>query len=98
MIFAPKSRRSSASTRRRRPARTPGPASRHLLPGQQHHHRGPVRTEGHRNADEGQRHAACRGDNTAYSALVSRYMMAVEHQHGGLSMDTAEAGLRTACT
>lgn len=37
------------------------------------------------------------GDNTAYSALTSRYMMALEHQHGGLALDTAEAGLRTAC-
>lgn len=37
------------------------------------------------------------GDNTAYSALTSRYMMAIEHEHGGLSLDTAEAGLRTAC-
>ena len=37
------------------------------------------------------------GDNTAYSALVSRYMMALQHEHGGLSLDTAEAGLRTAC-
>ncbi|MEI6253755.1 MAG: neutral zinc metallopeptidase [Mycobacteriaceae bacterium] len=37
------------------------------------------------------------GDNTAYSALTSRYMMALEHQHGGLTLDTAEAGLRTAC-
>ena len=37
------------------------------------------------------------GDNTAYSALTSRYMMALEHQHRGLPLDTAEAGLRTAC-
>ncbi|MDA0252082.1 MAG: peptidase [Actinomycetota bacterium] len=37
------------------------------------------------------------GDNTAYSVLVSRYMMALEHQRGGVSLDTAEAGLRTAC-
>ena len=37
------------------------------------------------------------GDNTAYSALTSRYMMALEHQHRGLALDTAEAGLRTAC-
>lgn len=37
------------------------------------------------------------GDNTAYSALTSRYMMALQHQHGGLALDTAETGLRTAC-
>jgi predicted metalloprotease len=37
------------------------------------------------------------GDNTAYSVLISRFMVAVQHQHGGLTLDTAEAGLRTAC-
>lgn len=37
------------------------------------------------------------GDNTAYSVLVSRYMLAVQHEHGGLVLDNAEAGLRTAC-
>ena len=37
------------------------------------------------------------GDNTAYSVLTSRYMMALQHEHGGVSLDTAEAGLRTAC-
>jgi predicted metalloprotease len=37
------------------------------------------------------------GDNTAYSILVSRYMLALQHERGGLSLDTAEAGLRTAC-
>lgn len=37
------------------------------------------------------------GDNTAYSVLASRFMMALEHQHGGVALDTAEAGLRTAC-
>lgn len=47
--------------------------------------------------DEGFNGPPLQGDNTAYSALTSRYMMAVEHQHGGVSMDTAEAGLRTAC-
>jgi predicted metalloprotease len=41
--------------------------------------------------------APLQGDNTAYSALASRYMMALEHQHGGVPLDTAEAGLRTAC-
>jgi predicted metalloprotease len=40
---------------------------------------------------------ALQGDNTAYSALTSRYMMALEHQRGGVPLDTAEAGLRTAC-
>lgn len=37
------------------------------------------------------------GDNTAYSVLVSRYMLALQHQRGGLALDTAQAGLRTAC-
>ena len=37
------------------------------------------------------------GDNTAYSVLMSRYMLSVQHAHGGLPLDTAEAGLRTAC-
>ena len=37
------------------------------------------------------------GDNTAYSVLMSRYMLALQHQHGGLVLDNAEAGLRTAC-
>ena len=37
------------------------------------------------------------GDNTAYSALTSRYMLAVEHSKGGLVLDNAEAALRTAC-
>jgi len=36
------------------------------------------------------------GDNTAYSALISRYMVALQHERG-LSLDTAESGLRTAC-
>jgi predicted metalloprotease len=47
--------------------------------------------------DEGFNGPPLQGDNTAYSALTSRYMMALEHQHGGLPLDTAEAGLRTAC-
>lgn len=37
------------------------------------------------------------GDNTAYSVLMSRYMLALQHQQGGLVLDNAEAGLRTAC-
>lgn len=37
------------------------------------------------------------GDNSAYSVLVSRYMMALQHAHGGVALDTAEAALRTAC-
>jgi hypothetical protein len=36
------------------------------------------------------------GDNTAYSALISRYMVALQHERG-LILDNAEAGLRTAC-
>ena len=41
--------------------------------------------------------AGLQGDNTAYSALVSRYMMALQAQRGGVVLDDAEAGLRTAC-
>jgi predicted metalloprotease len=37
------------------------------------------------------------GDNTAYSVLVSRYMQAIQHAHGGVLLDDAEAALRTAC-
>jgi predicted metalloprotease len=37
------------------------------------------------------------GDNTAYSVLVSRYMQAIQHAHGGVALDNAEAALRTAC-
>ncbi len=36
------------------------------------------------------------GDNTAYSVLVSRYMLALQHQRG-VALDNAEAALRTAC-
>lgn len=41
--------------------------------------------------------AALSGDNTAYSVLMSRYMLAIQHEHGGLVLDNAKAGLRTAC-
>jgi len=37
------------------------------------------------------------GDNTAYSVLVSRYMQAIQHAHGGVVLNNAEAALRTAC-
>lgn len=37
------------------------------------------------------------GDNSAYSVLVSRYMLAIQQQHGGVALDNAEAALRTAC-
>ncbi len=37
------------------------------------------------------------GDNTAYSVLVSRYMTAIQLEHGGVTLDTAAAALRTAC-
>ncbi|CAJ1585046.1 neutral zinc metallopeptidase [[Mycobacterium] wendilense] len=36
------------------------------------------------------------GDNTAISALTSRYVLAVQRERG-VSLDTAEAALRTAC-
>lgn len=37
------------------------------------------------------------GDNTAYSVLMSRFMLAIQQEHGGLILDNAAAGLRTAC-
>jgi predicted metalloprotease len=37
------------------------------------------------------------GDATAYSVLMSRYMLAVQKERGGLSLDDTHAGLRTAC-
>jgi predicted metalloprotease len=37
------------------------------------------------------------GDNTAYSVLMSRYMQAIQHEQGGVTLDNAEAALRTAC-
>jgi predicted metalloprotease len=37
------------------------------------------------------------GDNTAYSVLMSRYMQAIQREHGGVTLDNAEAALRTAC-
>jgi predicted metalloprotease len=37
------------------------------------------------------------GDNTAYSVLVSRYMQAIQQERGGVTLDNAEAALRTAC-
>jgi predicted metalloprotease len=37
------------------------------------------------------------GDYTAYSVVVSRYMLAVQKERGGLSLDNTDAGLRTAC-
>ncbi|MGY4712496.1 neutral zinc metallopeptidase [Mycolicibacterium sp. CBM1] len=46
---------------------------------------------------EGQENVLVTGDNTAYSVLVSRYMLALQHERGGLVLDNAEAGLRTAC-
>jgi hypothetical protein len=36
------------------------------------------------------------GDNTGYSVVVSRYMMALQHQRGG-ALDNAGTALRTAC-
>ena len=46
---------------------------------------------------EGFEGPALQGDNTAYSALMSRYMVAWQHEQGGLVLDDAAAGLRTAC-
>lgn len=48
-------------------------------------------------SNEGEENVLVTGDNSAYSVLVSRYMLAVQHERGGLVLDNAEAGLRTAC-
>ncbi|MGB0969539.1 MAG: peptidase [Mycobacterium sp.] len=37
------------------------------------------------------------GDNTAYSVLVSRYVTALQRERGGVTLDSANAALRTAC-
>lgn len=37
------------------------------------------------------------GDNTAYSVVVSRFMQAIQEEHGGVALNDAEAALRTAC-
>ncbi|MCV7283529.1 peptidase [Mycolicibacterium flavescens] len=41
--------------------------------------------------------ALAAGDNTAYSVLMSRYVQALQREHGGVDLDDAEAALRTAC-
>jgi predicted metalloprotease len=46
-------------------------------------------------ADAGQPGTAT-GDNSGYSVVVSRYMMALQHRRGG-ALDNAETALRTAC-
>jgi len=46
---------------------------------------------------EGESSMLLSGDNTAYSVLMSRYMLAIQQEQGGLILDNAEAGLRTAC-
>lgn len=45
--------------------------------------------------DDGE-HGMATGDNTGYSVVVSRYMMALQHQRGG-ALDNAGTALRTAC-
>jgi predicted metalloprotease len=47
--------------------------------------------------EEGEGGGLATGDNIAYSILVSRYMQALQHEHGGVALDNAEAALRTAC-
>ncbi|MGV0837814.1 neutral zinc metallopeptidase [Mycolicibacterium thermoresistibile] len=37
------------------------------------------------------------GDNTAYSVLTSRYVLALQREHGAVSLNDAKAALRTAC-
>ncbi|TXI64451.1 neutral zinc metallopeptidase [Mycolicibacterium mageritense] len=47
-------------------------------------------------AQSDEENALANGDNTAYSVVTSRYMLAVQHARGA-SLDDAEAALRTAC-
>jgi hypothetical protein len=47
-------------------------------------------------AEDGQAGALALGDNSAYSVLISRYMVAMQHERG-LVLDNAQAALRTAC-
>lgn len=37
------------------------------------------------------------GDNTAYSVLASRFVLALQREHGGVALNDAKAALRTAC-
>lgn len=37
------------------------------------------------------------GDNTAYSVLASRFVLALQREHGGVTLNDARAALRTAC-
>ncbi|MGV0746057.1 neutral zinc metallopeptidase [Mycolicibacterium sp. XJ870] len=46
--------------------------------------------------DEEEAGTLAAGDNTAFSVLMSRYMLALQHERG-LVLDNAEAALRTAC-
>jgi len=48
-------------------------------------------------ADDDDSVSLATGDNSAYSVLMSRYMQAIQHEHGGVALDNAEAALRTAC-
>lgn len=48
-------------------------------------------------ASDGDQMSVLTGDNSAYSVLMSRYMLAIQNEKGGLVLDSAEAGLRTAC-
>ncbi|WP_197380397.1 neutral zinc metallopeptidase [Mycolicibacterium mengxianglii] len=48
-------------------------------------------------SDDDEFSPALTGDNTAYSVLMSRYMLAVQQDKGGLTLNNAAAGLRTAC-
>jgi predicted metalloprotease len=47
--------------------------------------------------DDGDAVSLATGDNVAYSVLMSRYMQALQREHGGVALDDAKAALRTAC-
>ncbi|MGA5462463.1 peptidase [Mycobacterium sp. NPDC050041] len=56
----------------------------------------PMLEEMGRAANEDADGVLLQGDNTALSAVTSRYMVALQHQRG-LALDTATAAMRTAC-
>nr|WP_163756659.1 peptidase [Mycobacterium botniense] len=47
-------------------------------------------------AQESEEHVLVQGDDTAFSIVMSRYVLAVQHERG-LPLDSAMAALRTAC-
>ncbi len=97
ILFAPKNP-PPADLRPARVCRCPFRRGRDLLSGEQHHLGGSAALEAMGAQSEAEPGTGLTtGDNTAYSVLVSRYMQAIQHERGGLALDSAKAALRTAC-